>query len=66
MRHYPLNTTMTGIPIITQVTYVVMEVVGELTVPLFETGNYLAALAKITELRKKYKYIYKFKIGVKS
>lgn len=57
---------MTGIPIITQVTYVVQEIVGELTVPLFETGNYLVALAKITELRKKYKYIYKFKITVKS
>lgn len=66
MRNYPLNTTMTGIPIVTQVTYVVQEIVGEMKVPLFETGNYLVALAKITELRKKYKYIYKFKLTVKS
>lgn len=56
---------MTGIPIITQVTYVVLEIVGEMKVPLFESGNYLTALAKITELRKKYKYIYKFKLTVK-
>lgn len=53
-------------PLVNKVTYVVQEIVGELTVPLFETGNYLVALAKITELRKKYKYIYKFKLTVKS
>lgn len=66
MNNYPSNTSFTMFPLVNKVTYVVQEIVGELTVPLFETGNYLVALAKITELRKKYKYIYKFKLTVKS
>lgn len=62
---YPLNTTYTTIPIVPKVMYVVHEIVGERKVPLLETPNYLVALAKITELRKKFKYIYKFKIEIK-
>lgn len=66
MNNYPSNTSFPMFPLVNKVTYVVQEIVGELTVPLFETGNYLVALAKITELRKKYKYIYKFKLTEKS
>lgn len=64
MKH-PLNKTKTTIPVITKVTYVVNEIVGKLTIPLWETDNYLSAVAEITRLRKKYPYIHKFKIGVK-
>lgn len=63
--NYPLNTTMTNIPIVTQVTYVVNEIVGKLVIPLWETDNYLAAVAEITRLRKKYPYAYKFKMSMK-
>lgn len=63
--NYPLNTTMTNIPIVTQVTYVVNEIVGKLVIPLWETNNYLAAVAEITRLRKKYPYVYKFKLSMK-
>lgn len=64
--NYPLNTTYTTIPIVTKVSYVVMQIIGERKVPLLETPNYLVALAKITDLRKKYRYIYKFKVEIKS
>ena len=64
--NYPRNTTFTTIPIVNKVTYVVMQIVGDLRVPLLETPNYLVALAKITELRKKYRYIYKFKVEIKN
>lgn len=63
--NYPLNKTMTTIPIVTQVTYVVNEIVGKLTVPLWETNNYLAAVAEIARLRKKYPYVHKFKMSMK-
>lgn len=64
--NYPLNTTYTTIPIVTKVSYVVMQIIGERKVPLLETPNYLVALAKITDLRKKYRYIYKFKVEIKN
>lgn len=64
--NYPVNTTYTTIPIVTKVSYVVMQIIGERKVPLLETPNYLVALAKITDLRKKYRYIYKFKVEIKS
>lgn len=57
---------MTGIPIAPRVMYVVQEIVGELKVPLFETPSYLVALAKITELKKEFPYVYKFKMEVKA
>lgn len=63
--NYPLNTTMTTIPIITRVTYVVNEIVGKLVVPLWETDNYLSAAAEIARLRKKYPYAHKFKMSMK-
>lgn len=63
--NYPINTTMTTIPIVTQVTFVVNEIVGKLVVPLWETDNYLAAVAEIARLRKKYPYVYKFKMSMK-
>lgn len=63
--NYPSNTTKTVIPIVTKVTYVVNEIVGKLVVPLWETNNYLAAVAEITRLRKKYPYVYKFKLSMK-
>lgn len=63
---YPINTCYTTIPIVSRVTYVVQEIVGEMKVPLFETSDYLVALAKIVELRKKYRYVYKFKIEEKA
>ena len=53
------------IPIVTQVTYVVNEIVGNLIVPLWETGNYLSAVAEIERLRKKYPFGYKFKLSMK-
>lgn len=56
---------MTTIPIVTQVTYVVNEIVGKLVVPLWETDNYLAAVAEIARLRKKYPYAHKFKMSMK-
>lgn len=56
---------MTAIPIVTQVTYVVNEIVGKLVVPLWETNNYLAAVAEIARLRKKYPYAHKFKMSMK-
>ena len=56
---------MTNIPIITQVTFVVNEIVGKLVVPLWETNNYLAAVAEITRLRKKYPYAHKFTMSMK-
>ena len=63
--NYTLNTTMTAIPIVTKVTYVVNEIVGKLVVPLGETDNYLAAVAEIARLRKKYPYAHKFKMSMK-
>ena len=63
--NYPLNTTMTAIPIVTKVTYVVNEIVGKLVVPLWETDIYLAAVAEIARLRKKYPYAHKFKMSMK-
>lgn len=63
--NYPLNTTMTTIPIVTKVTYVVNEIVGKLVVPLWETDNYLSAVAEIARLRKKYPYAHKFKMTKK-
>ena len=63
--NYPLNTTMTAIPIVTKVTYVVNEIVGKLVVPLWETDNYLSAVAEIARLRKKYPYAHKFKMSIK-
>lgn len=63
--NYQLNTTMTAIPIDTKVTYVVNEIVGKLVVPLWQTDNYLAAVAEITRLRKKYPYVHKFKMSIK-
>lgn len=63
--NYPSNTCYTKIPIVTQVTYVVNEIVGKLVVPLWETDNYLSAVAEITRLRKKYPYVRKFKVSVK-
>ena len=62
---YPLNTTMTTIPIVTKVTYVVNEIVGKLVVPLWETDNYLSAVTEIARLRKKYPYAHKFKMSMK-
>lgn len=62
---YPINTCFTTIPIVTQVTYVVNEIVGELVVPLWETGNYLSAVAEIARLRKKYPFGHKFKMSMK-
>lgn len=56
---------MTAIPIVTQVTYVVNEIVGKSVVPLWETPNYLAAVAKITQLRKQYPFVYKFKLTIR-
>lgn len=56
---------MTTIPIVTQVTYVVNEIVGKLVVPLWETDNYLSAVAEIARLRKKYPYAHKFKMSMK-
>lgn len=56
---------MTGIPIVTKVTYVVNEIVGKLVVPLWETPSYLAAVAEIARLRKKHPYAHKFKITMK-
>lgn len=56
---------MTTIPIVTKVTYVVNEICGKLFVPLWETDNYLAAVAEITRLRKKYPYVHKFKMSMK-
>ena len=63
--NYPLNKTLTDIPIVTQVTYVVNEIVGKLIVPLWETNNYLEAVAEIARLRKKYPYAHKFKMSIK-
>ena len=63
--NYPLNATKTTIPFVTKVTYVVNEIVGKLVIPLWETDNYLAAVAEITRLRKKYPYVYKFKLSMK-
>ncbi len=63
--NYPLNTNMTAIPIVTQVTYVVNEIVGKLVVPLWETNNYLAAVAEIARLREKYPYAHKFRMSMK-
>ena len=63
--NYPINTCYTTIPIVTQVTYVVNEIVGESVVPLWESGNYLSAVAEIARLRKKYPYGYKFKMTMK-
>ena len=63
--NYPLNKTMITIPSVTQVTYVVNEIVGKLVVPLWETDNYLAAVAEIARLRKKYPYAHKFKMSMK-
>jgi hypothetical protein len=56
---------MTTIPIVTKVTYVVNEIVGKLVVPLWETDNYLDAVAEIARLRKKYPYVHKFKMSMK-
>lgn len=64
--NYPSNATYTTIPIVTKVSYVVMQIIGERKIPLLETPNYSVALAKITDLRKKYRYIYKFKVEIKS
>lgn len=63
--NYPINTCYTTIPIVTKVTYVVNEIVGELVIPLWESGNYLSALAEIARLRKKYPYVHKFKMTMK-
>lgn len=63
--NYPLNTTMTAFSIVTKVTYVVNEICGKLVVPLWETDNYLAAVAKITQLRKKYPFAHKFKMTIR-
>ena len=63
--NHTLNTTMTTIPIVTRVTYVVNEIVGKSVVPLWETDNYLAAVAEIARLRKKYPYAHKFKMSMK-
>lgn len=63
--NYPLNTCYTTIPIVTKVTYVVNEIVDKLVVPLWETPNYLAAVAKITQLRKEYPHVYKFKLTIR-
>lgn len=64
MNHH-LNTAMTTIPIVTKVTYVVNEIVGKLVVPLWESDNYLAAVAEIARLRKKHPYVRKFKMTMK-
>lgn len=63
--NYPSNTTKTTIPIVTKVTFVVNEIVGKLVVPLWETDNYLSAVAEIARLRKKYPYAHKFKMSIK-
>lgn len=63
--NYPINTCYTTIPIVTRVTYVVNEIVGKLVIPLWETGDYLSAVAEITRLRKKYPYVRKFKLSMK-
>lgn len=63
--NHPINTCYTAIPIVTQVTYVVNEIVGELVVPLWETGNYLSAEAEIARLRKKYPFGHQFKMSMK-
>ena len=63
--NYPLNTNMTTIPIVTKVTYVINEIVGKLVVPLWETDNYISAVAEIARLRKKYPYAHKFKMSMK-
>lgn len=61
---YPLDTCFTTIPIVPKVTYVVNEIVGKLVVPLWETNNYLAAVAEIARLRRKYPSR-KFKMSMK-
>lgn len=63
--NYPINTCYTTIPIVTPVTYVVNEIIGESVVPLWESGNYLSAVAEIERLRKKYPFPYKFKMTMK-
>lgn len=63
--NYPINTCYTTIPIVTKVTYVVNEIVGDLVVPLWESDNYLSAVAEIARLRKEYPYVHKFKMTMK-
>lgn len=63
--NYPINTCYTTIPIVTKVTYVVNEIVGKLVVPLWETDNYMSAVAEIARLRKKYPYAHKFTMSMK-
>ena len=62
---YPLNTCCTTFPIFTKTTYVVNEIVAGLAVPLWETDNYLSAVAVRARLRKKYPNVYKFEISIK-
>lgn len=60
MIKYPWNTNYTTIPLVHHVIYVVREVVGNEKKYIFETPNYLQALAYITDMRRKYGRTRKF------
>lgn len=60
MIKYPHNANYTRLPIVHHVIYVVKELVDGEKKYIFETPNYLQALAYITDMRRKYGKTRKF------
>lgn len=62
MIKYPHNANHTRLHIVCGVIYVVKEIVGGENKYIFETPNYLQALAYITDMRRTYGETRRFKI----
>lgn len=66
MENHQVSVTKCGIPIIQKTTFVVLDIVDGVSAPIWETENYLDALAMLTDLRKVCPFIHQYKIQIKS